>query len=304
MEKYPFRHKRLGYAVLNVTDIERSTDFAVNVIGLDAAGQGANGERFFRCTPNHHDVVLCPAGEAAFVRSGWQVETPDELDRAYAHYDTLGWKPAWLSREECQNFGVERMFRVREPSYGICFEYYDRMIYISSPLTNHLTSFYGQGHIGIGVPDTRKLHDCLTRYMGFATSDILGPYLGTLLRAWPNPNHHSVGVLPSSTGKADCHHIAFMVNSIDDIGKFINRAKRMGVKAQFGIGRHPTSGSIHYYVYDPDWFIWEYTLGMEQFPELNPREPRYMSPAPENYDLWGAVPDREFAGRNPLVLTS
>ena len=140
--------------------------------------------------------------------------------------------------------------------------------------------------------------------MGFATSDILGHYLGTLLRAWPNPNHHSVGVLPSSTGKVDCHHIAFMVNSIDDIGKFINRAKRMNVKAQFGIGRHPTSGSIHYYVYDPDFFIWEYTLGMEQFPELNPREPRYMSPAPENYDLWGAVPDKEFVGRNPLVLTS
>ena len=304
MNQPPFRHRRLGYAVLNVTDVERSSDFVINVIGLDAAGEGANGERFFRCTPNHHDVVLCPAKTPAFVRSGWQLETPEELDRAYAHFTQLGLSPQWLSHEESQNYGVEKMFRVREASHGICFEYYARMVYISTPLSNHLTSFYGHGHIGIGVPEPRKLHEYLTQNMSFATSDILGHYLGTLLRAWPNPNHHSIGVLPSSTGKVDCHHIAFMVNSIDDIGKFINRAKRMGVKSQFGIGRHPTSGSIHYYVYDPDFFIWEYTLGMEQFPELNPREPRYMSPAPQDYDLWGAIPDKEFAGRNPLVLTS
>ena len=95
-----FRHRRLGYAVLNVTDIERSTDFAVNVIGMDAAGVGANGERFFRCTPNHHDVVLCPSKTPAFVRSGWQLETPEDLDRAYAHYQKLGWSPLWLTREE------------------------------------------------------------------------------------------------------------------------------------------------------------------------------------------------------------
>jgi 2,3-dihydroxy-p-cumate/2,3-dihydroxybenzoate 3,4-dioxygenase len=75
------------------------------------------------------------------------------------------------------------------------------------------------------------------------------------------------------------------------------------VNIQFGIGRHPTSGSIHLYIYDPDYFVWEYTLGMEQFPETGAREPRRMSAAPGNYDLWGAVPETVHAPRFPTVLT-
>lgn len=304
MKNVDFRYRRMGYAVINVSDIDRSADFAVNVIGLDAAGVGANGERFFRCTTNHHDIVMCPSKEAAYVRTAWELESPEDLDRAYAHFEKQGFSPKWLSKEESQNFGIESMFRLREPSHGICFDYYARMIQISTPLQNHLTSFYGYGHVGIGATDTKAFHDVLTQKMGFATSDILGDYIGSLLRAWPCPVHHSLGVLPASTGRTDCHHIAFMVNTIDDIGKLIHRAKRLNVKAQFGIGRHPTSGAIHFYVYDPDFFVWEYTFGQELFPEVNPRQARYMSPAPENFDLWGAVPDKEFAGRNPPMLTA
>jgi 2,3-dihydroxy-p-cumate/2,3-dihydroxybenzoate 3,4-dioxygenase len=98
------------------------------------------------------------------------------------------------------------------------------------------------------------------------------------------------------------HHVAFMVNEIDDIGKYLNRAKKHDVKIQFGIGRHPTSGSIHLYLYDPDYFIWEYTLGMEQFPEVGAREARRMSANQEDRDLWGATPDREHAHKLPGVL--
>ncbi len=79
-----------------------------------------------------------------------------------------------------------------------------------------------------------------------------------------------------------------MVESIDDIGKLFNRIEAHGVKRAFGIGRHPTSGSIHLYIFDPDSMVWEYTLGMEQFPEVGARPPRFMSAAPEDYDLWGA----------------
>jgi len=35
-----------------------------------------------------------------------------------------------------------------------------------------------------------------------------------------------------------------------------------------------------------------------------PDKPRRMSAAPENFDLWGAAPDKEFAGRNPPALSS
>jgi 2,3-dihydroxy-p-cumate/2,3-dihydroxybenzoate 3,4-dioxygenase len=92
-----------------------------------------------------------------------------------------------------------------------------------------------------------------------------------------------------------------MVESIDDIGKLFNRIEAHGVKRAFGIGRHPTSQSIFLYIFDPDSMVWEYTLGMEQFPEVGAREPRFMSAAPEDYDLWGAVPKPGFGGSGNVV---
>ena len=124
---------------------------------------------------------------------------------------------------------------------------------------------------------------------------------GTLMRAFPNPNHHSFAYLPAREGKKQFNHVAFMVESIDDIGKLFNRIEAHNVGRAFGIGRHPTSGSIHLYIFDPDQLVWEYTLGMEQFPEEGAREPRFMSAAPEDYDLWDAKPKPGFGGSGNIV---
>jgi 2,3-dihydroxy-p-cumate/2,3-dihydroxybenzoate 3,4-dioxygenase len=304
MSKVDFRYRRFGYVALNVSDISRSTAFATEVFGLTPSGTGPAGERFFRASTNHHDIVLNPSSGPAFVRAGWELETEEDVDKAYSHYERIGLSPRWVGDEERATLGLERAFRVREPVCNIAFEYYSKMSQISSPLGLSPTSFYGQGHFGLMVPDSRKLIDYMVGNMGFLVSDYLEGWPIALLRAFPNPNHHSFAPVNSPNGKLQFHHVAFMVNSIDDIGKLFNRIKRYDVKIQFGMGRHPTSGSIHLYIYDPDYMVWEYTLGMEQFPEIGAREPRRMSAAAENFDLWGAVPDREYAGRNAPVLTS
>lgn len=303
MNTPPFRHRRMGYLALQVSDLDKTTKFATEVFGLDIAGDAANGGRYFRCSAKHHDLLLVPGKEAAFMRAAFELENEAELDKAYAHYATLGWKPSWLADTEIQDLGLERAFRIREPVYGIAFEYYARMSYNSQPLKCRMTSFKEFGHFGLWVPECKPLTDSMMQNMAFANSDYLEGWRISLLRAWPNPNHHSFAPVGSPLGKLGFHHLAFMVNSIDDIGLLFNRVKRMNVPVQFGMGRHPTSGSIHLYIYDPDFMIWEYTLGMEQFPELNPREPRRMSSAPENFDLWGAVPDPDTIKHHIPVLT-
>ena len=183
------------------------------------------------------------------------------------------------------------------------WEYYSRMSYNSTPLTNRLTKFQGGKHFGFVVPDCKAMTDYMVENMGFLVSDYLEGWKASLLRAFPNPNHHSFAPLQFPAPHPMFHHVAFMVQEIDDIGKLFNRIKRFDVQIQFGIGRHPTSGSIHLYIYDPDFFVWEYTLGMEQFPEEGAREPRRMSADPQNFDLWGAVPDTEHAAKFPRILT-
>jgi 2,3-dihydroxy-p-cumate/2,3-dihydroxybenzoate 3,4-dioxygenase len=298
-----FRYKKLGYIALNVTDLARTLEFATRTFALEHTFTGPSGEIFLSCGPEHHDVVLYQNKEPGFVRSGHELETPDDVERAYAHYAQLGVKPVWLAKEEKEVLGLDPFpaFRMREPTAGVCFEYYSKMIFRARPRVNLLTNFIVLGHFGVNVPSVKESTLWAEKNMGFMCSDILGDYIGTLMRAFPNPNHHTMGYLPARDGKKQFNHMAFMVEAIDDIGKLFNRIEAHGVRRGFGIGKHPTSGSIHLYIFDPDSLVWEYTLGMEQFPEVGYREPRLMSAAPEDYDVWGAVPKPGFGGSGTVV---
>jgi 2,3-dihydroxy-p-cumate/2,3-dihydroxybenzoate 3,4-dioxygenase len=300
----PFRYRRMGYVAMQVTDLARTTSFATDVFGLDPVGKTSDGGAFFRSGTKHHDVLLTEGDGPAFVRAAYELESDEQLDQAFHHYNKLGWAPAWLENDRAKELAVERAFRVHEPMYGIEFEYFSQMTYITEPVKCRLTSFKEFGHFGMFIPNVKAMTEMMVKDMGFAMSDYIEGWRGVLLRARPNPNHHSFAPLGSPTGKLGFHHLAFMVNSIDDIGTLFNRIKRYDVKIQFGIGRHTTSGSIHLYIYDPDHIIWEYTLGMEQFPELNPREPRRMSGNGPDLDLWGAQPDEDTLKYHIPVLTS
>ena len=300
-----YRHKRVGYAALNVTDVERTMEFATTAFALDPAGAGPAGERFLRANTEHHSVVLYPAKEPGFVRLGLELESEEDVGRAYAHMQALGLNPKRLAKEERDVLGLNlsEAFRVREPVNGLCFEYYARMLTVSRPRINTVTKFIKLAHVGINTPKVRESTEYLMDHLGFVASDYLGDWMGVFTRPFPVPDHHGFGYLPSRTGKPGFNHLAFMVESIDDIGKFFNRVDGSSVPRAFGIGRHPTSGSIHMYVNDPDGMLWEYTLGMEQFPETGARLARFMSVSPEDYDLWGAKPKPSFAGAGNVITT-
>jgi 2,3-dihydroxy-p-cumate/2,3-dihydroxybenzoate 3,4-dioxygenase len=299
----PFRYNRLGYLVLDVPDIERSTRFATEVFGLDLVSEAADGSRCFRGGVHHHDIIFRPARKAMTARSAWEVENAAELDKAFAHFTQRGFSPAWVATEECRQLEIEKAFRAVDPVLGLTWEFFIDMTVVPSPRTNPLTSFQGGKHFGLVVEDGKTASRLLLDDMGFLLSDYFEDDVVTLLRAWPNPNHHSIALLGGSDGPVRFHHVAFMVDTIDDIGRLFNRAKRMNVDIHFGIGRHPTSGSIHLYLYDHDNFVWEYTLGMEQFPETGARAARRMSSQPEDFDLWGAVPDNSRKFELPEVLS-
>ena len=298
-----FRYQRAGYVALNVTDLARTHDFATGIYGLTFTGEGPSGERFYRSGPRHHEVVLQPAAEPGFVRAGWELETEDDVSRAFHHFRQLGLKPRRVPAEERAALGlsISDAFRVREPVNGVEFEYYSRMEYLSRPLEGDLTTFKRFAHVGIGVPDVQRSTQFLLDNMGFLASDIVGDYTSVFMRPWPVSDHHGFGYLPTRTGAPAFHHLAFLVDSIDDIGKLFNRIEEHAVGRAFGIGRHPTSGSVHLYITDPDGMLWEYTLGMEQFPETGYRGPRFMSAAPEDADLWQAKPKPEFVGKGGVV---
>jgi 2,3-dihydroxy-p-cumate/2,3-dihydroxybenzoate 3,4-dioxygenase len=62
----------------------------------------------------------------------------------------------------------------------------------------------------------------------------------------------------------------------------------------YGPGRHPPSGSVFLYFTDPDGFTFEFSSGMEEFPEVDPRAARHLPFVPESFDYWGSEPAAAF----------
>jgi len=292
----PFRYRKLGYVALNVTDVERTSDYAANLVGLEPSGTGPSGERFFRIGPDHHSLALYKAKEPGYKRSGWELEDEENVERAFAHFQGLGLKPEWVPQEERAVLGISLApaFRVREPTSGAMMEYYSKMMQKSAPLKTSLTRFERLGHVVINVEDCRKTADYVTKNMGFLVSDYCGDLLAALCRAFPNPAHHSLGLIQSRVGNAHFGHVNFTVTDIDDVGRMYHRLQKNNVTITCGMGRHPQCGAIFVYFQDPDNMTWEFSFGMEMFPEHGAREPRYTSVEPDDFDLWGAMPTKDF----------
>jgi len=292
---FPFRYKKIGYVALNVTDIARSHDFVTNIYGLDEAGVGAQGERYYRTGGDHHSVILHPGKTAGFKRAGWQLDGAIEVEKAFEHFSRLDWKPVWVGEEERVPLGLaqSKVFRVREPFTGCLFEYYDRIEQTITPFSNRLAKIERLGHIGISVPDVLGGAAHFEQNLGFVVSDYVGKY-AALMRVNGSPLHHSMGL--AFAPQKHFQHINCMVKDIDDIGRAIWRLKKHDVKVVFGPGRHPTSDSIFIYFHDPDGLTWEYSFGMELFPPDNvgARPARIMSTAPNDIDVWGAGMEPDF----------
>ena len=295
-----FRYRRLGYVALNVSDSTRSHDFYQSIVGLAAAGEAADGERLYRCSARHHDIVLHQATTPGLRRIGWEMASDGDLDRIHHHLTrTLRLRAQDVAAELCAGLGLNRAFRVSEPHTGASFEYYSAMAPGNVPFVPALTRIVRLGHVVLGTPDHADSERFCLEQLNFRASDRIDGAV-TFMRCFPNPRHHSFGL--SKAAAPGLHHVNFMVTDIDDIGKAMYRLRRHEVPIVFGPGRHPPSESIFLYFLDPDGITLEYSFGMEEFPEVDPRPPRLLPFALDSIDCWGAAPEARF-GQSGVIET-
>lgn len=292
----PFRYARIGYIALTVTDLERSSAFYSGLLDLEITEKSE--ERVcLRCSSDHHNLMLYPGPVAGLQRIGFQLESDEELDKAWRHFTALGLAPQELSAQEQTSLRQMRTFRVKEPVSGLTLEFFANMLQPALPYQPRQAHIARLGHALISVQNYDAALKSFTEVFGFRISDQT-PGHSAFLRCFPNPFHHSFGLVRGSENQL--HHINFMVSSIDDIGRAMNRLKSAGVEVVFGPGRHFSSGSIFLYFLDPDGLTAEYSYEMEQFPEHNPRQPRMLERSRETADLWGGTPTRPLAPHGPI----
>ena len=288
----PFRFESLGYAALQVTSLEKSVAFYTELMGLELVE--SSGEcAFLRCSGDHHNLVLYQGSEPGIKRAAYKLASPEDLQAAFNHFTGLGLSPVWVDEEEARLLKQGPTFRVREPSSGLLFEFFDRITYLAIPYVPRLTKIARIGHIVIGTTRYEEAVESLATKFNFAVSDFVEEKF-SWMRCRPNPLHHSLA-LGAST-RNHLHHVNFMVTDIDDVGAAAARMQKAGVQIVFGPGRHLPSTSIFLYFLDPDGMTMEFSFGMEEIPEVGGRMPRMLEMHPNTMDVWGGpMPHERFA---------
>lgn len=283
------RYRKLGYVELMVTDLERSAAFYRDMVGLEPAGDGPEGERRFRCSEDPYAVVLHKADQPGFKRGGWMLEDERQFAPLQTALKSAGVAFEALNDAECQGRGFARAVRTVEPNMGTTLEFYlpsDETR--PKPFSPTLAKIQRLGHVVWATPHCEQANAFFGDVLGFAKSDSLGEAI-TFFRAFPNPYHHGIGI--GRGARNHFHHLNFMVTEIDDVGRGLARFKAKDVPVVYGPGRHPASTSVFLYFLDPDGMTLEYSFGMEEFPEIGARAPRRLEPTPANFDSWGSYRD-------------
>ena len=136
-DRVPFQLRKIGHVVLRASDLRKSVDFYVNVLGLAISDvypdeMVPGGMVFMRYNPDHHGVALVggmsgPSEKRELHHFAFEVETLDEV---------------FLARKRLRQHGVKIVFEGRRRAgVQIAVEFLD-------PDGHHLEIYWGLDHIG------------------------------------------------------------------------------------------------------------------------------------------------------------
>ena len=126
------RYKKLGYVVLNVTDLDKSVDFYENIVGMQFVER--QGEiAFLRSSRDHHNLILEQAEEAGLKRVAYELEKADQFQGVFDYLTEQGLSPVELSAKETQSLAQGRTLRFKDPYLGVTYEFYVEMMQLGLP---------------------------------------------------------------------------------------------------------------------------------------------------------------------------
>ena len=269
----------------------RSRAFYEHVVGLQYVETGAEGDVFLRCSDHHHNIVLRSAPRAGLHHIGWELEDDDTLDRAFTELSVAAVAPCWMTATETDALHLERAFSLVDPTTGARHTYFSAIgTFSTEPFRPTVAQIIRIGHVVLKTDAYDAAIAFATTKLNFKISDSARGKV-TFMRAAPLPFHHGLAVIRGSEPRL--HHVNFMVETIDDVGRAIARLAEHDAPIVYGPGRHPPSDSIFLYFLDPDGLTLEYSFGMELFPEEGARKPRTFEPIAA-LDYWASRQDPRF----------
>ncbi|MEV6099381.1 VOC family protein [Nocardia sp. NPDC051981] len=260
----------LGYVRAQIADVDAWRAFAFDTIGF-AEGSGPNADSVYLRVDEHtYRLELVPGDRDAVIAVGWQVADRRSLELVREILEKAGVAVTTLTLAEAANRHVEEAIAFVDPS-GFTIEVFHGPLLDHSPVVGKfgnrfVTGDLGLGHVVLPVRDIEEARRFYTEVLGFASrgSFRVGPpehpiwirFMGV------NARHHSLALIPGSRPDGPgIVHVMIEVDSLDDVGRALDRVNKAGYHLSSTLGRHTNDKMISFYVRTPG--NWDLEFGCE-----------------------------------------
>lgn len=259
---------QLGYIGIGVSDMAAWTDFACDVLGLQANGSSGDGSLYLRMDEYHHRFEISPSGEDDIILHGWEVKDAAALEQMARKVRAFGLDVREGTAEEAARRMVLALIKFTDPD-GIPTEIYygpylDHRPFNSPRGVNSFSAGgLGLGHIVLGV-DNIEEYLRFSFMLGARISDVIhfpspnGPLPINFLHV--NPRHHSLAIGPKPPSGKRLNHFMIETEDLDDVGFALALAKKRQLPTGT-LGRHTNDKMLSFYVHTPSGFRVEYGFG-------------------------------------------
>ncbi|MDO5498284.1 MAG: VOC family protein [Propionibacteriaceae bacterium] len=280
----------LGYIRFGATSLSDWTDFAENVLGLQAVPAG-EGRLLLR--NDHHDYRLDirQADEPGVQALGWEVRSQTDLDTIVERLESAGYAVEQLDEAATAERMVSAAVKLRDPDDKFDLELFwglhsatDRFV---SPLgASFVADNLGLGHIFQVVSDAARTEELYFDIFGFRLSDHIdfgGGVVGTFTHC--NPRHHTFAFAENPKRPLGVGHFMLEVTELDIIGRAMDRIDDEKIPLIRHFGKHTNDKMVSLYVVTPSNVGLEFGTGGIRIDDATWRPVRY-----DEAHYWGHQP--------------
>ncbi|TFD11033.1 3,4-dihydroxyphenylacetate 2,3-dioxygenase [Cryobacterium sp. TMT1-2-2] len=246
---------RCAYMDIVVTDLARSREFYVDILGL-VVTEESDTEIYLRSFEEfiHHNLVLRQGPIAAVAAMAFRVRSPEDVDLAEAYYKELGCRTE--RRTEGFVKGIGDSVRVEDP-LGFPYEFFFATTHVERLAWRY--DLQGPGalvrldHFNQVTPDVGRGRKYLED-LGFRVTEDIQDSDGVTYAAWMRRKDTVHDTALTGGNGPRMHHIAFSTHEKHNIIYICDKlgALRKSDLIERGPGRHGVSNAFYLYLCDPD----------------------------------------------------
>lgn len=251
----------MGYIVIQTPEVDAWRTYASGLLGMMPSKLPLpDGTYAFRMDDRMARVIVQP-GPNDVAAVGWEVGSREAWDDLLERLEKAGVPGQTITGAEAQQRGVATLHRVKDPS-GAVVEFghmpmLDKIDRFVSPIgVRFVTGDQGMGHMTKAVSNYKETVDFYVGMLGFYQRETIDKMIQASFSS-PNPRQHSIALIDGH-GENHFHHFMVEVDTIDDVGRCLDRVMKGEAQLTVGLGRHFNDLMTSFYMASPSGVQVEY----------------------------------------------